>query len=322
MRPIEIELTPKGPYSLAASAAFLCGFSPAAGSALPASGGMTFGFGLDGTFEPVAVRVSQVDGRVCVRAAGSRDGDAIGKQVSRILSLDHDGDAWLDVGRRDPAIGMLQARYDALRPVCFYSPYEAACWGILAARTPMKLAARVRQGLAEALGEARVVDGERIWVFPSPIRLLDAATLPGVPAIKAERLRGLAVAALDGVLDAEALRALDREAATARLRALDGVGPWTASHVLVRGAGLADEPAFFEPRVRAGFQLAMQLSEEPTDEELARASERWRPYRTWASVLLAVHLSRSGLWSAPTRSASGARRPPRGARRDAHAVAR
>ncbi|HTJ83515.1 MAG TPA: hypothetical protein VL400_17465 [Polyangiaceae bacterium] len=303
MKTIRFEITPRGRFSLSASASFLCGFTPASGSACRADGGMTFGFGLDGTFEPVGVRVREEGGRVVGVAVGSSDADAVAAQVARILSLDHDGEGWLDVGRRDPVMGSLQWRYDAVRPVLFYSPYEAACWGILAARTPMKMAARTRAALSLALGETRIVDGEEVQVFPGPEAILAAARLPSVPEVKAQRLRGIAVAALEGRLEVTRLRAMGSEAARARLRELDGVGEWTSSHVMVRGAGLADEPAFFEPRVRAGFQLAYETANEPTDAELAAASEAWRPYRTWASVILAIHLARSGAWDAPGRGA-------------------
>jgi DNA-3-methyladenine glycosylase II len=309
---VRFEIQPSGAYSLAASASFLCAFTPASGSARRTSGGMTFGFGLDGTFEPVAVGVEQRDDRVLVTATGTTNVDAVRRQVARILSLDHDGDAWSLLGSRDPVIGELMRHYDGLRPVCFYSPYEAACWGILAARTPMKIAARVRAALGEALGRRLVIDGERVHTFPSPRALLEAPTLPSVPAIKADRLRGLALAAQRGDLDVELIRGMDREAALKHLRRLDGVGEWTASHILVRGTGLTDEPAFVEPRVRAGFKLAYGLTSEPSDSELMEAAERWRPYRTWVSVLLAVHLSRTGGWelgsTAPEATMVGARR--------------
>lgn len=300
---IQFEIEPRGAYSLEASASFLCGFSPASGSACRADGGMTFGFGLDGAFDSVAAKVEARAGRVLVTAVGTTEVEAVRGQVSRILSLDHDGAGWSEVGARDPVIGALMRQYEGVRPVCFYSPYEAACWGILAARTPMRVAARTRVALADALGGSRVVAGDRVQVFPSPSALLAAKTIPFVPEIKAARLRGIATAALEGELDARLLAAMGSDEARIQLRRLAGVGEWTASHVLVRGVGLSNEPAFYEPRVRAGFKLAYGFDHDPTDAELLAASERWRPYRTWVSVLLAVHLSRSGGWDdVPRRS--------------------
>ena len=55
-------------------------------------------------------------------------------QVERILSLDVDGSGFLAVGKRDPVVGELQRRYPGLRPVGFWSPYEAAAWTIIRPR--------------------------------------------------------------------------------------------------------------------------------------------------------------------------------------------
>ena len=59
---------------------------------------------------------------------------AVVAQVARVLSLDHDGDVFDQIGRRDPVIGRLQEAAPGLRPPLFYSPYEAAAWAVLSAR--------------------------------------------------------------------------------------------------------------------------------------------------------------------------------------------
>ena len=48
------------------------------------------------------------------------------RQAARSLSLDHDGSGWPSVGARDAVVGTAQRELDNLRPVCFYSAYEAA----------------------------------------------------------------------------------------------------------------------------------------------------------------------------------------------------
>jgi DNA-3-methyladenine glycosylase II len=68
------------------------------------------------------------------------------------VSLDHDGEAFLGVGDRDPVIGELQRAHPGRRPVLFHSPYEAAAWSIISARRPAAQAGRVRRALGERLG--------------------------------------------------------------------------------------------------------------------------------------------------------------------------
>ena len=137
------------------------------------------------------------------------------------------------------------------------------------------------------------IGGTRLLAAPHPQRILDVRTFPGLPTEKLSRLHGIARAALAGRLDAAHLRAMPFSQALAELRTLRGIGQWSATHVLLRGAGFADEPAFAEPRVRRAYAAAMGLTAEPTEEALLIAAERWRPYRTWVCVLLAAALSRS-----------------------------
>jgi len=281
------------PFSLDAAASFLCAFPPASGKVARRGDRIQLAFALDGTFAPVAVSLAQRDRRLDIDFAGSEDAGAVRRQVARILSLDHDGIGWPEVAARDPLVAALVAELGALRPVCFGSPYEAAFWAVLVQRISMGQAARLSAELSSELGGAVRIGGTRLLAAPHPQRILDLRTFPGLPTEKLARLHGVARAALAGRLDAAHLRAMPFAQALAELRTLRGIGQWSATHVLLRGAGFADEPAFAEPRVRRAYAAAMGLTAEPSEEALLAAAERWRPYRTWVCVLLAAALSRS-----------------------------
>ena len=95
----------------------------------------------------------------------------------------------------------------------------------------------------------------------------------------------MARAALEGRLDPYELRALAQDEAIARLRELPGLGPFYASLVLLRATGATD--AFFPiERLRRAAAVAYDLSEPPTEEAFTAMAERWRPFRSWACVLL------------------------------------
>ena len=132
--------------------------------------------------------------------------------------------------------------------------------------------------------------------FPAPVALGSAARSPFGSDEKWERRRGVALAALDGKLDADRLRALEVDEAIEQLGQLRGVGGWTAGHILLRGCATADVPTMAEPRVRRAAAFAYGLPSEHDDAELAALFDRWRPWRTWTAVLLATHLNRAGLW--------------------------
>ena len=280
--PDRVTLRPRGPFSLALAASF--GFGPR--EAEPDPRLIRLAFCVDGFREYAGAVVHADDGELVFEIHGARDVDAAGEQVERILSLDHDGEAWAAVGERDPVIGDLQRRYHGLRPVLFHSPYEAAAWSIISTRYARPLAARVRARIADELGTELELAGERIGAFPCPERLLDVTPMPGLGEQKAQRLREVATAAFEGRLDPARLRSLPPEEAMAEVRRLPGIGPFYAGLVVVRGAGTTDALPVGEPRVRQAAAHWYGLEEAPSEEELATLAEHWRPFRTWAAVLL------------------------------------
>jgi DNA-3-methyladenine glycosylase II len=256
---------------------------------------MRLAFAVDGFAEQAGVLLRQLpDGTVEGEVQGALDVAGARDQVARILSLDHDGEAWMAVGERDPVIGRLQREHPGLRPVLFHSPYEAAAWSIVSARRPASQAAEVRLRIAQELGATFDVGGIAMSAFALPQRLLDVQAGPGLPEEKVARLRGVAEAALAGRLDTDRLRALAPDDALAELRTLRGIGPFYAGLVLMRASGVADV-AVAEPRALASAAHHYGLDGPPDEAEWAALSERWRPFRTWAMVLLRVAGNRAGV---------------------------
>jgi DNA-3-methyladenine glycosylase II len=283
---VDFRLEPSGPFSLAASTRFLEGFAPAGARPPSPAGHLHLAFAVEGSWAPVAVCLRQDDGGVAGSVEGDADLDAVRAQVSRILSLDVDGSGFPEIGGRDDVIARLQGRYPGLRPVGFWSPYEAAAWAVVSQRVRIVQAAAIRQRLAEELGPVVAVHGQRLAVFPAPRRLAAAHTFPGLSPAKVERLRGLAGAALDGDLTGPRLRGGPADAALAALQRLPGIGPFSAELVLVRGAGAPDVFPSVERRLHDAMRTAYGLAPGAGVDELLAIAERWRPYRSWASFLL------------------------------------
>ena len=286
------ELDPGGPFSLTSSARFLEGFAPASYEG-QGRGPLRFAFVADGLADgerAAGVLVRQEGETVIGEVHGEADVEVVGRQVCRILSLDVDGTGFSAVAERDPVVGRLQRRYPGLRPVCFYSPYEAAAWAIVGHRTRITQAARVKGRMAEELGLKVEMDGRAEHAFPGPSRLAGLRTFPGLTGTKIERLQDLARAAGRGDLEADLLRSLPVEEALARLRELPGIGPFSAELVLLRGAGEPDHLPAHEPRLARAVARAYGLKEVPGIEELQKISENWRPYRTWVALHLRAAL--------------------------------
>jgi DNA-3-methyladenine glycosylase II len=287
----------RGPFSLRAAAEF--GFGPHAGRAPAFDGAMRLAFPIDGGegYAGVVVRQPRDDGPLAcevqtLKGTGTPkdagiDLTAVEGQIARVLSLDHDGEAYLELGERDPVIGELQRRHPGQRPVLFYSPYEAAAWSVISARRQPAQAAKLRRELGANLGQSFELAGGQVAAFPQPDRLLEAVALPGFPEEKIVALRGIAQAALDGALDVGALHRLGAQAAWSTLQELRAIGPFYATLIVLRASGFADAPMpVAEPRVQRHAARFYQLAGPPSLAEFTALAEAWRPFRTWATVLL------------------------------------
>ena len=107
------ELSPVGPYSIAASARFLEGFAPAHYEG-GGPGHLRFAFVADGLDrgERVAGAYVYPEGEnVVIETYGEAAPETVRDQVERVLSLDVDGRRFTEVGERDPVVGELQERY-------------------------------------------------------------------------------------------------------------------------------------------------------------------------------------------------------------------
>jgi DNA-3-methyladenine glycosylase II len=290
---MNFELVAQGPYALSASSDFLCGFTPASGASAYSRGELQLGFLLEPTFEPVVVSLTQRGQRVLVECAHSLDQQSLAQQLARMLSLDRDATGFAGLAQRDAVLAAALAERPGFRPVCFPSAYEAAVWGVLAQRTPMRVAAQLKLRLAERCGGLRQHDGREFIAAPPPARLLELTQAPGVPRLKLERLQGIARAALAGKLDTEQLRARERVEAIAALSTLAGVGLWTAELIFMRGCGVSDELTASEPRVFEAVGEAYGLGRAASAAELCELAQGWRPYRSWVSVLLVSRFMRA-----------------------------
>ena len=289
-----IDIVPRAPFSLAAAQDFAGGFPAGIGGGGIGDGSITLAFPVEGTEQSAAIELWQ-DGDGVVRGRSDADGELLRRaivQAARSLSLDHDGSGWPAVGERDAVVGRAQREHAFLRPVCFYSAYEAATSFVIGQRIARRQSAVIKRQLAEELGDRPSIAGVEVPAFPRPSRLLELKGARGLNDEKVRRLHGVAQAALDGRLDTEHLRAIPPEEALASLRELHGVGPFTADAVLYRGCGVADGLPASDDLGRTVVRDLYGLPDAGAA-DVERIAEAWRPFRMWAVVLLRMAWTRA-----------------------------
>jgi DNA-3-methyladenine glycosylase II len=275
-------IDPRGPFSLEEAALF--GFGHTVDPRW--DGVMRMAFCVDGHYEHVGVELRQDGDLLHGTVHGDADPDAVRAQVARVISADHDGRAFVAIGDRDPVIGALQRARPGLRPVLFYSPYEAAAWSVLSARRPARQMAAVREVLGRAHGRVFTLAGRETVALPTPEQLLAVAEFPGLPQLKLTRLHEVASAALDGKLAIDRLAAMDPGDAMRDLQELPGIGPFYSALIVIRACGLTDVLPTQEPKALELVRRLYDLDATPTPAELTALAEPWRPYRTWVTVLV------------------------------------
>jgi DNA-3-methyladenine glycosylase II len=122
--------------------------------------------------------------------------------------------------------------------------------------------------------------------LPSPAELLAAdpqvLRASGLSARKGETLRALAEQFVDGRLGDADLSRMTNDEVVAALTEFPGIGAWTAHGFLLVAL---DRPDVFLPgdlALRRAIRRVYGLDHTPTEDEMVRLAERWRPYRSLA----------------------------------------
>jgi len=76
------------------------------------------------------------------------------------------------------------------------------------------------------------------------------------------------------------------ERAVADLQAIKGIGPFYSSLIVIRGTGFTDVLPDSEPKALALTARLYHLDAPPSPDRFRELAEAWKPFRTWAVVLI------------------------------------
>jgi AraC family transcriptional regulator of adaptative response / DNA-3-methyladenine glycosylase II len=180
------------------------------------------------------------------------------------------------------ALGPLAKRHPGLRVPGAFDGFEVAVRAILGQQVTVAAARTIAGRFAAAFGDPLETPFSSIdRIFPAAEKIAD---LPyghiarlGMPGARARSVLALARGVADGSLDL--VPNADIEATLDRLRALPGVGEWTAQYIAMRALAWPD--AF--PHTDLGVMKALG---EKSARRVLEAGEAWRPWRAYAVMHL------------------------------------
>lgn len=179
----------------------------------------------------------------------------------------------------DPVLGELIERIGPLTQKLETNLYGSLAGAIVSQQLSDAAAATIWKRLVAALG------GD---ATPDAILAAEETTLrgAGLSRAKAAYLRDLAAHVASGALDLEHIASLPDAEVIAQLTAVKGIGQWTAEMFLIFSLGRPDVLAVDDGALRATVSWLYGMDGGATRAAVAELGERWKPYRTAASLYL------------------------------------
>jgi AraC family transcriptional regulator of adaptative response / DNA-3-methyladenine glycosylase II len=208
-------------------------------------------------------------------------GAAVAALVRRVFDLDRDPAPVAAHLARDPLLAPRVATRPGLRVPGTFDGFELASRAVLGQQVSVAGARTLCGRLVERFGDRipGAPEGlDRIWPAAAAIAAASEADVAGigVPVSRARALLALARAVASGLVLDPTAKPLVVERA---LLELPGLGPWTASYVIMRALGATD--AF-----PAGDLVLRKALGTANEKETLRRAEAWRPYRAYAALHL------------------------------------
>jgi len=217
-----------------------------------------------------------------LRLADLRDLAAAVARCRRLLDLDADPQAVDGVLAEDDALAPLIAKAPGRRVPRTVDPAELALRAVLGQQISTAGARTLTARIVAAAGRpVEDGDGGLTRCFPTPAELLALPddALP-MPSRRRDTLRALARGLDDGTLALDA--GADWDTARSALARVRGIGPWTAATIAMRALG--DPDAF--PAGDLGVIAGAARAGLPAGAALEAHSQRWRPWRAYATQYL------------------------------------
>ena len=175
----------------------------------------------------------------------------------------------------DPLLRRTLTKHAGIRTPGAWDAFEITVRAILGQQISVKAATTIAGRIAARFGSPVATREPALnRLFPTPAQLSNAPLEEaGLTSARAATLRALARAVEAGRLRFDGVHTLDS------LRAIPGIGEWTAQYVAMRAL---NEPDAFP----SGDLILRRMAGDCTARELERRSDAWRPWRAYAVMLL------------------------------------
>jgi DNA-3-methyladenine glycosylase II len=214
--------------------------------------------------------------------------ELITDRINFFLSLQDNLKEFYEIAKKDLYIQPAIRQFYGHKQVKFLTPFEIACWAILAQRIPMAVAHKMKEKIVKRVGGKINIRGLEYHSFPEPSNL--AAALVEFPELvpnkrKLEYLSTVTEAFCK--VDEKWLRSGPYDEVHDWLTDIKGIGDWSANFILIRGLGRMEELSNVDPQLALDVgNIYGEKDRQATNEDVCRIAEKygvWKGY--WAYYL-------------------------------------
>lgn len=187
-------------------------------------------------------------------------------------------------------LGLVLRRFKGLKLLTETDLFEAIIKIIIGQQVNLTFAGTLTERLIKLAGKEVEVEGNVFQIFPSPESTAklsyDQLRELQFSQRKAEYIIDLARMIAEGKLDLEALWNKSDEEIIQKLLPIRGIGKWTIECLLIFGMGRPDILPAADIGLRNAIRKIWNLESQPSEEEVRRLAEEWKPWRTYITYYL------------------------------------
>ncbi|NJP37863.1 DNA-3-methyladenine glycosylase [Alkalicoccus luteus] len=238
--------------------------------------------------KPVPVRLQQTgssDKPVFQLEWEQADGKAVAAEIARLFQWNTDLDAVADSFKKTELDPLFQ-EFRHTPFVCDFQTYGSLMKTIIHQQLNMTFAFTLSTRFVHEVG----FEKSGVWFYPYPetTASLEVADLRQLQfsGRKAEYVIDTSKLIANGTLSLDQLARTNTEEAIAALKAVRGIGRWTAENFLMFGLGELDLFPVQDIGIQNGWKKLHDMDRKPTADELDEVAKAWPPYRTYAALYL------------------------------------
>ncbi|MDE3023227.1 MAG: DNA-3-methyladenine glycosylase 2 family protein [Pseudomonadota bacterium] len=202
--------------------------------------------------------------------------------ISKMLGLSIDLAPFYVLATATPSISALVAQFYGVRPPRFPTVFETLVNAIACQQVSLDVGILILGRLATSFGMTFMDSRSEPHAFPRPDDLVDVPEAAfkelGLSYQKTRAIKGLALGIMNGDIDLAQLESANNEKAALNLRAIHGIGRWSAEYTLLRGLGRLDVFPGDDIGGQNNIQKLLRLDDRPDYGQLKILTSAWHPY--------------------------------------------